>query len=153
MYFYFHHLQISLLKLYSKIKLIIKKTRVARLSTVDKTSQPYSIPVVFVYYKNSFFIPLDEKTKSTKTSKLRRVKNIEHNPQVCLLIDEYTENWNDLFYILIKGKAELIHEKYNLKHVHKLLVSKYPQYMKIGIGDSCIRINPTKVTIWNNESL
>lgn len=140
-----------MLKLYSKIKSIIKKTRVARLSTVDETSQPYSIPVVFIYYKNSFFIPLDEKSKSTKISELRRVKNIEHNPQVCLLIDEYTDNWNDLFYILIKGTAELFDDKYTLKHVHKLLVSKYPQYMKIGLGDSCIRINPTKVTIWNNE--
>ena len=142
-----------MLKLNSKIRSIIKKIRVARLSTVDEASQPYSIPVVFIYYKNSFFIPLDEKSKSTKTSELRRVKNIEHNPQVCLLIDEYTDNWNDLFYILIKGTAELFDDKYTLKYIHKLLVSKYPQYMKIGLGDSCIRINPTKVTIWNNESL
>lgn len=145
-------MQRSLLKLNQKILLIIKKTKVARLSTVDETSQPYSIPVVFVYYKNAFFIPLDEKSKSINPSKLRRVKNIRNNPQVCLLIDEYTDNWNNLFYILIKGKAELIDEKDRLKHVHKLLVSKYPQYRKIDVGDSCIYINPIKIIIWNNDT-
>jgi len=29
--------------------------------------------------------------------------------------------------------------------------SKYPQYKKIGVGNSCITINPTKVTFWNNS--
>ncbi len=141
------------LKLNQKTLTLIKGAKVARLATVDQKSHPYVVPVVFVFHENSFFIPLDEKVKTVNPRKLKRVKNIEKNPNVTLLIDKYQNNWKKLFFLMIHGKATVIDAKNNklMDKIHKLLISKYPQYKKIGIGNSCIKINPTKVTFWNNS--
>ncbi len=141
------------MKLNQKTKTLIKSSKVARLATVDQKSCPYVVPVVFVFHENSFFIPLDEKTKNVNPKKLKRVKNIEKNPNVTLLIDKYQNDWKKLFFLMIHGKATVIDGKNSklMDKIHKLLISKYPQYKKIGIGNSCIKINPTKVTFWKNS--
>jgi len=140
------------LKLNQKTMTLIKEAKVARLATVDQKSHPYVVPVVFVFHENSFFIPLDEKTKTVNSRKLKRVKNIEKNSNVTLLIDKYQNDWKKLFFLMIHGKATVIDGNSKLMDkIHKLLISKYPQYKKIGIGNSCIMINPTKVTFWNNS--
>ncbi len=141
------------MKLNQKTLTLIKGAKVARLATVDQKSHPYVVPVVFVFHENSFFIPLDEKVKTVNPRKLKRIKNIEKNPNVTLLIDKYQNNWKKLFFLMIHGKATVIDEINNklMDKVHKLLISKYPQYKKIGVGNSCIKINPTKVTFWNNS--
>ncbi len=141
------------MKLNQKTKALIKRSKVARLATVDQKSHPYVVPVVFVFHENSFFIPIDEKVKTVNARKLKRVKNIEKNPNVTLLIDKYQNDWKKLFFLMIHGKATVIDGKNNklMDKIHKLLISKYPQYKKIGVGNSCIKINPTKVTFWNNS--
>jgi len=142
------------LKLNQKTMTLIKGAKVARLATVDQKSYPYVVPVVFVFHENLFFIPLDEKVKTVNARKLKRVKNIEKNSNVTLLIDKYQNDWKKLFFLMIQGKATVIDGKNTklMDKIHKLLISKYPQYKKIGIGNSCITINPTKVTFWNNSS-
>lgn len=141
------------MRLNQKTRTLIKGTKVARLATVDQKSHPYVVPVVFVFHKNSFFIPIDEKTKSVNPKNLKRVKNIEKNPNVTLLIDKYQNDWKNLFFLMIHGKAKVIDEKdcKLMDKIHKLLILKYPQYKKIGVGDSCITIEPTKVRFWNNS--
>lgn len=139
-------------KLEPEVKAIVSKARVARLSTVDN-DQPHAVPVVFIFNRGCFFIPLDKKSKSVKPEKLRRVQNIVKNPRVALLIDEYKENWSKLFFVLILGKASIIGKEQSslLARVHKLLLAKYPQYKKAGIGESCIMLDPQKVIFWKNK--
>jgi len=141
------------LKINQKTMTLIKGAKVVRLATVDQKSHPYVVPVVFVFHENSFFIPLDEKVKTVNARKLKRVKNIEKNPNVTLLIDKYQNDWKKLFFLMIHGRATMIDGKNSklMDKIHKLLISKYPQYKKIGIGNSCITIHPTKVTFWNNS--
>ena len=141
------------MKLNQKTKALIKEAKVARLATVDQKSHPYVVPVVFVFHENSFFIPIDEKVKTVNARKLKRIKNIEKNPNVTLLIDKYQNDWKKLFFLMIHGKATVIDGKNNklMDKIHKLLISKYPQYKKIGVGNSCITISPTKITFWNNS--
>ncbi len=140
------------MKLNQKTLTLIKGAKVARLATVDQKSHPYVVPVVFVFHENLIFIPLDEKAKTVNPVKLKRVKNIEKNPNVALLIDKYQNNWKNLFFLMIHGKAKVIDGNNKLMDkIHKLLISKYPQYKKIGVGSSCITIHPTKVTLWNNS--
>ena len=123
------------------------------------------VPVVFVFNGHCYYIPLDKKRKKTETiEKLKRVRNIQNNPNVALLIDEYYEDWSKLVFVMIQGKAHLIgkeeegnennnHDKNNslLKEIHKLLYQKYPQYKEIGIGQYCITIQPHKIISWKND--
>ena len=138
------------------LRAIICGARVARLATVDSEDcKPYLVPVVFIYDGNHFYIPIDEKAKRSKPENLKRVKNIQTNPNVSLLIDEYNEDWKKIWFIMIQGDASLINNiesKQNrlIQRVHRLLYEKYPQYLTTGIGKFCIMIRPQIVINWKN---
>jgi PPOX class probable F420-dependent enzyme len=92
------------------IQSLVNSARVARLATIDfDETKPHIVPVVFVFDGNSYYIPIDKKSKKDYDPKrLRRVRNIQANPNVALLIDEYDEDWSKLFFIMIQGKGSLI---------------------------------------------
>jgi len=110
------------------------------------------VPVVFVFDGNRFIIPIDEKRKSVRPEKLKRVRNIIENPNVALLIDEYSEDWTKLAFVMVQGRASIANRsqeaKVSLHEAYKKLREKYPQYQKIGIGDLCMIIKPEKVASW-----
>jgi PPOX class probable F420-dependent enzyme len=142
------------------IKTIINKAKVARLATVDIKCTPYLVPVVFVLDNDNdyYFIPIDEKTKKSRPENLKRVRNIQENPNVALLIDEYNEDWTKLYFVMIQGKASILggkkleqNEVPLLEQAHKLLRSKYHQYQKISVGEYLIMIMPQKVIVWKNN--
>lgn len=154
------------------IQEIINRARVARLSTIDHNKQiPHIVPVVFAFDGHYYYIPLDDKRKEHAVEKLKRVRNIQHSPNVALLIDEYNEDWSKLVFVMIQGKAYLIGEKDveekgrgckydddednnkipSLKEGHKFLYQKYTQYQKVGIGHHCIIVKPQKIIFWKNE--
>jgi PPOX class probable F420-dependent enzyme len=139
------------------LKAKITEAKVARLATVDLECKPHLIPVVFVFDNDCYFIPIDEKTKRSRPEKLKRAKNIQQNPNVALLIDEYNEDWKKLYFIMIQGQASIVgkeleqNEMLLLEKAHKLLSDKYVQYQKIGIGEYVIMIIPQKVITWKND--
>ena len=142
------------------LKTIINKAKVARLATADLEYKPHLVPIVFVFDNdlNCYFIPIDEKTKRSGPENLKRVKNIQENPNVALLIDEYNEDWTKLYFIMIQGKASMVggkkleqNEMQLLEKAHKLLCNKYPQYQNIGVGEYLIMIMPQKVIVWKNH--
>jgi PPOX class probable F420-dependent enzyme len=135
-----------------KVLSIIVSAPVARLATVGNW-RPYLVPVVFVFDGKKFFIPLDEKRKRIESDRLRRVKNIRKNPNVALLIDDYSDDWSKLFFITVQGMAAVIDDKHErlLARIHRLLRKKYPQYKKTGIGRSCISVDPKKLVYWENK--
>jgi PPOX class probable F420-dependent enzyme len=149
----------------ASIQTTINSARVARLSTVDCENMPHTVPVVFAFDGHHYYIPLDGKGKTQPVEKLKRVRNIQQNPNVALLIDEYNEDWGKLFFVMIQGKAYLIGDReekgnqnndydfnynFSLKEIHKLLYQKYPQYRQVGIGWNCIKIQPQKTISWKN---
>ena len=153
-----------------EINAIIYRARVARLATADSKAIPHIVPVVFAFDGEKYYIPVDEKTKTAKPDKLRRTKNIEINPAVALLIDEYSEDWKKLLFIMIQGKASILGKRRGnakeeeeeqqendengklLKIAHKLLFRKYTQYQHIAIGELCIVIYPQKTIFWSMVS-
>ena len=139
---------------------IINKARVARLATADSECKPYLVPVVFVFDNDNdcYFIPVDEKTKQFKPENLKRIRNLQENPNIALLIDEYNEDWTKLYFIMVQGKGSILggkkldqNEMLLLEKAHKLLSRKYPQYQKVGVGEYAIMIMPQKVVVWNNK--
>ena len=117
------------------VEAFIERARVARLATIDSEFKPHLVPVVFVFDRSHFFIPIDEKIKRAKPEKLKRIKNIQDNPNVALLIDEYSEDWTKLAFVMIQGKATIITTKtqgnIQLQEAYKKLTTKYRQYQKI----------------------
>jgi PPOX class probable F420-dependent enzyme len=132
----------------------IERARFARLATIDSEFKPHLVPVVFVFNGNHFFIPVDEKRKTAKPEKLKRIRNIQHNPNVALLIDEYSEDWTKLAFVMIQGKASIASKgegNVQVREAYKKLMTKYIQYQKVGVGETCIIITPKKVASWSNS--
>ena len=129
--------------------------KIARLATVDpENNQPHIVPVVFAFDGKNIFIPIDDKPKAVNSNRLKRIQNIKKNPNVSFLIDTYdNEDWNNLSYLLIQGKAritDMTNDKDDVKKAHSLLSDKYIQYKKmiVGIGDKCIVIDIYKAITW-----
>src|SRR5258708_17490126 len=86
----------------------ISSHRVGRLEPVGEDLQPSVIPLCYVFDGEHIYSPIDEKPKSVAASSLKRVRNIEVNPRVALVIDDYSEDWSELAYVLIIGAAEIV---------------------------------------------
>src|SRR5438105_11805809 len=109
----------------------IRSRRVAHLATADADGRPAVIPVCYVLDGDSIYSPVDEKPKSIAARHLKRVRNIEVNPHVSLVIDDYAEDWSKLVYVLISGLAEVIEPNAQQAGEHgqatTLLREEYPQ--------------------------
>ena len=134
---------------------LLHNSKIARLATVDPANnQPYVVPVVFAFNGDNIFIPIDDKTKRVNSNQLKRVKNIQKNPNISFLIDIYDDNdWNNLSYLMIQGKARIanmINDTDIIEKAHFLLSNKYLQYrnMIVEIGDKCIVIDIQKAITW-----
>jgi PPOX class probable F420-dependent enzyme len=142
----------KLQKTSASVQKILKEARVARLATLDPRSRPHIVPVCFAYDGKLFYTAIDQKPKRVPPQRLARLRNIQAVPRVALLIDQYDEDWTQLWYVLIRGKAKLIPEaahKERTRAIRKLR-AKYPQYVRGMLSDDApiIRITPERITSW-----
>jgi PPOX class probable F420-dependent enzyme len=130
----------------------LEEARVARLATVDVKSRPHIVPVCFAYDGKLLYTAIDQKPKRVPRERLARLQNIRATPRVAILIDQYDENWAQLWYILIRGKAKLIPQSAHEERTRAIrhLRAKYPQYTEGMLGDDApiIRITPSRITSW-----
>jgi PPOX class probable F420-dependent enzyme len=141
----------KLLPISAAIQVKLRNARVARLATLD-VPYPHIVPVCFVYDGRVFYSAIDRKPKRVAREKLARLRHIQVAPQVALLIDQYDEDWGQLWYILARGKAELVAESARDEHTNAIrrLREKYPQYAAGMLADDApvIRITPDRITSW-----
>ena len=100
--------------------------RVARVATVDADGRPHLVPIVFVLDGDDVFSIVDAKPKSSP--KLKRLRNIETNPRISLLVDHYDEEWESLWWVRADGTARVVEEGPERDRAIALLREKYPQY-------------------------
>jgi PPOX class probable F420-dependent enzyme len=138
--------------LISTLRAKLEQARVARLATLDRRCGPHIVPICFVYDGNVFYTAIDQKPKRVTPERLARMRNIAANPQVALLIDEYKEDWTQLWYILIRGQAKLIPAREGKERAQAMrkLRAKYPQYSEKVLPNDApiIRITPERTTFW-----
>jgi PPOX class probable F420-dependent enzyme len=134
------------------IRAKLEDARVARLATLDARVRPHIVPVCFAYDGKVFYTAIDQKPKRVAPERLTRLRNILAVPQVALLIDKYTEDWTQLWYILIWGKAKLLPMRRHKERAWALrkLRAKYPQYAGRMLPNDAliIRITPGRTVFW-----
>ena len=130
----------------------LEAARVARLATLDAKFGPHIVPVCFVYDGKVFYSAVDRKPKRVAPERLARLRHITAAPQIALIIDEYREDWEKLWYILVRGKAKLIPKSAQQERAQAIrqLRAKYPQYAAAILPDDApvIRITPERITSW-----
>ena len=128
----------------------VRSARVGRLATADEHGRPHAVPVCFALVNDSVVIALDEKPKEVKPTALRRIRDIEANPFVALVVDHYTEEWDDLGWVQVRGRASLL-DPNEKKHAEAVaaLRDKYTQYYEHNLESRpLIWIDPSHAVSW-----
>lgn len=97
--------------------------RVAHLATAGLTGQPHIVPVTFAVEGDRVYTAIDHKPK--RTTALKRLANIQQNPRVALLVDEYDDDWTRLWWVRADGAAVV--QDRNEEAV-ELLTARYAHY-------------------------
>lgn len=120
--------------------------RVAFLATVSPAGQPHVVPVVFALSNDVVYTAVDTKRKTTH--RLRRLMNIEANPQVSLLADHYENDWDQLWWVRADGIAEIHDRGEQMAMGYDLLRRKYPQYQRISLTGVVIAVTLSRWSSW-----
>jgi len=123
---------------------------VARLATVTPEGVPHLVPVVFAFDGESrevLYTAVDAKPKTTQ--RLRRLANIESNPQVSLLVDQYADDWTQLWWVRVDGVAAIHRDGPALQTGYRLLRAKYPQYQSVPLDGPVIAVTVTRWSSWH----
>ena len=124
---------------------------VARLATAGNDKEPHLIPFCYAYDGRHFYFVVDQKPKRQTGKPLKRIQNMLENPQVALVIDDYSDDWSQLAYVMVRGTSALVEDEAEYDRSLALLRGRYPQYreMELVFGhNSMVRITPKKVNAW-----
>ena len=140
------------LSISAEIRNKFETARVARLATVEAEHTPHAIPICFYFDGSVFYSAIDRKPKRVNANRLKRLKNIAQTPQVALLLDHYDEDWTRLWYVLVRGMAELVSAEAERLEAIVRLRAKYVQYAAGMLSDDApvLRITPERITSWGN---
>ena len=132
-----------------RVRRFIESHRVARLATADAEGAPHVVPICYVYDGERIYSALDLKPKRVSDRQLKRVRNILANPRVSLVIDDYSEDWDRLAYVLVRGRARVVEDVEESREAEDLLRAKYPQYSRLLEQDCTILcLTPDRVVSW-----
>lgn len=120
--------------------------RVARLATVSGSGVPHLVPVVFAVVDDRVLVAIDGKPKRTRS--LRRLANITENSAVCLLADEYSEDWSDLWWVRVDGRAVVRDDDEAVAEARSVLADRYPQHAADPPAGPVIEVSVTRWSGW-----
>jgi PPOX class probable F420-dependent enzyme len=113
----------------------IEARRIGHLATADAAAEPQVVPVGFALSADgaSLYIGIDEKPKAGPPVRLKRLRNIDANPQVAIVFDHYEEDWARLGWVMLRGRAEILHDGAEHEAARGLLRARYPQYTAMAL--------------------
>ena len=104
----------------------VRSRRVARLATADDGGAPYAVPICYAFDGERIYTAIDLKPKRVGVRELKRVRNILANPQVAVVIDDYSEEWSELAYVMVRGSARILEDGDDRERGEAMLREKYP---------------------------
>jgi PPOX class probable F420-dependent enzyme len=113
------------------------RASVARLATITPTGHPHLVPVVFALTTDpagdtrdshdTVWLVIDTKPKSGR--RLQRLRNIEAEPRVSLLVDHYEDDWSAVWWVRADGVATILPVgSSGGQQALSALAAKYPAY-------------------------
>ena len=123
------------------------RARVARLGTVGNDGAVRLVPICFVILDGWLASAVDHKPK--RTGELRRLDDIEATRHATVLVDHYDEDWSQLWWIRVRGRA-VVHRARDDETVAAIdaLAAKYPQYHTSRPEGAVYRIALDEVRWW-----
>ena len=124
----------------------LRDARVARLGTVDAAGAVRLVPVCLAVVDGWIVGAVDHKPK--RTGQLRRLDDMEASGAATVLVDHYAEDWSQLWWVRVRGRAEVLASGVEREAALDALVAKYEQYRAHRPEGSVWRIAIDEVRWW-----
>lgn len=124
----------------------LDRSRVGHLATVRPSGHPHIVPITYALCGETIVTMIDHKPKTT--DHLQRLANIEADPAVCVIADEYSDDWPRLWWVRADGNATTHHSDASRAEAIEALAAKYRQYRDRPPHGPLIAIDITKLTWW-----
>jgi PPOX class probable F420-dependent enzyme len=119
------------------------QARVARLATVDDEGRPHLVPIVFAVIAEAICFAVDNKPKTG--APLRRLANIAAHPEVSMLVDFYSDDWDQLWWARADGTARILDQG---DAELAALAGRYAQYQQLLPPGPVVRIDVSRWSGW-----
>jgi coenzyme F420-0:L-glutamate ligase / coenzyme F420-1:gamma-L-glutamate ligase len=134
----------------------LSSARRAVLATIDPSGRPRLVPICFVLHEHEAVVysALDDKPKAVgDPHALARVRDVQRDPRVSILVDRWDEDWTRLAWLRCHGTASLLEPTGDASDEHawavRALRGKYRQYETHDLAvRPLIRIGLGRVTGW-----
>jgi len=84
------------------------------------------VVVTFAVEGDTVYTAVDQKPKSG--TNLKRLRNVGENPQVTMLADQYSDDWDTLWWVRADGRAVILTGERQAAEPLRLLAERYWQY-------------------------
>jgi PPOX class probable F420-dependent enzyme len=128
----------------------VQNARVARLATLDPDGRAHLVPIVFVLDGETLYTAVDDKPKAART--LRRIENARARPDVTVLVDHYEDDWRQLWWVRLRGRARVLDEGGEAERALRLLTEKYAQYRREPPERPVLAVDLTEWRGWASRS-
>ena len=125
---------------------VLRDARVARLGTVDAGGAVRLVPVCLAVVDGWIVGAVDHKPK--RTGQLRRLDDIQTTGSATVLVDHYAEDWSQLWWVRVRGRAEVLASGEERGAVLDALIAKYEQYRDRPPHDAVWRIAVDELRWW-----
>ena len=119
---------------------------VARLATVNPSGGPHLVPITFACEGDTVCSAVDAKPKRSRD--LARLRHIDANPAVTVLVDHFEDDWDRLWWVRADGIARVAHDGRELEAAVDLLAAKYPQYRASRPAGPAVILTVSRWTHW-----
>lgn len=127
----------------------VESMRVARLATADANGAPHVVPICYALIGDDLYVTIDEKPKHPDVRAMKRLRNIEANPAVAVVVDRYDEDWSRLAWVMLRGRADVLDHGDEHDRAQAGLRERYPQYRTMRIESlPVIALRIARVTAW-----
>ncbi len=128
---------------------LVGSSPVGRLGTVGADRQPHVVPICFALVGNVIYSAVDHKPK--RSTRLRRVANIEATGRACLLVDEYSNDWSRLWWVRVDGRARVVRDADEARAAVAALTAKYEQYVERPPTGAVIAVEADRWSGWSAD--
>jgi PPOX class probable F420-dependent enzyme len=125
----------------------VAEARVARLGTLEATGRVHLVPICFALEGSTLYSAVDAKPK--RSAALRRLDNVRANPDVCVLVDRYEEDWSELWWVRLRGRGRVLEAGPDRARAVELLREKYEQYRDDPLGGALLAVEIDEWRGWS----
>jgi PPOX class probable F420-dependent enzyme len=108
------------------------------------------VVVTFAVQGGTIYTAVDQKPKSG--THLKRLRNVGENPQVTILADEYSDDWDKLWWVRADGRAVVLTDQRQMAEPLRLLAARYWQYREAPPTGPVLAVTVERWSGWASAS-